>query len=94
MQPETKFKNKVQAKLKEIPGIVFFKTQELSIKGVPDIIGCLKGKFFAWELKAFKGAGKAKLQVFMLKRIRAAGGIGHFVYPENFDDCYQELLDL
>lgn len=83
--PETLFSEKVQRDLrKRFPGIWFIKTQMVSRLGIPDIIGCYRGRFFAWELKV--GHGKAsKMQLHILKRIAHAGGIARVVHPENLE---------
>lgn len=42
--------------------------------GVPDVLGCLKGRFFALEVK--KPTGRlSKIQAYQLKKVRDAGGI-------------------
>jgi hypothetical protein len=63
---EKTFKVKVQKKLKELDNIWFFKTNEVSIAGVPDIIGVRNGRFFALELKRDAKAKRSKLQEYIL----------------------------
>ena len=46
----------------------------MQIAGVPDIIGCYRGRFISFEVKR-PGKNPTKLQAFMMKRIIAAGGI-------------------
>ena len=42
--------------------------------GVPEILGCLKGRFFALEVK--KPTGRlSKIQTYQLLKVRDAGGI-------------------
>lgn len=92
-QPETKFKVKVMAHLKATPGLWFFKVQMVSVRGIPDIIGCYQGKFFAWELKVGRNKVAAKgLQAYHLRCIEEAGGIAREVNPENFQEIFKELL--
>ena len=42
--------------------------------GVPDILGCYRGRFFAFEVKAPDGRTSAK-QDHEIQRIRDAGGV-------------------
>lgn len=49
--------------------------------GIPDIIGCYKGRFYGIEVKTPKMYAKpdhhlTKLQQLALQRIREAGGVG------------------
>ncbi len=60
-----------------------------SIRGIPDIIGCYNGRFFALELKkdlkeASKSVGRIVLQQQAIKKITKAGGIGAIIWPEVF----------
>lgn len=93
---ESAFQRAVINKLKKIPDLYFFKKEAMAIRGIPDIIGCYKGRFFAWELKrseaeSHKMTGRIVLQKYIISLIRKAGGIGEFVYPENFEERLEEL---
>lgn len=90
-KPETKFKLKVVAILKRIDELWYVKTQMLAVCGIPDIIGCYKGKFFAWELKSKKGRA-TKLQLYILKLIQKAGGIAEVVTEDNLDAAFKRLM--
>lgn len=95
-QPETKFKEKVLPMLRKLPKSWFIKTQMLSLVGVPDIIGCVNGRFVALELKksrkeAEKAHGGAVLQRHLLAKIRRAGGFADFCYPENWGEIHEGL---
>ena len=50
--------------------------------GIPDIIGCYHGRFFALELKAEKGK-PSELQLYNIKKINEAGGIALIVRSVN-----------
>lgn len=92
MQPETKFKIKVMDRLKAEFGhhIWFTKIQQVTKRGDPDLIICIRGYFFAWELKV--GSNKASpLQEHTLNLIMAAGGSARVVTPENLETCIKEL---
>ena len=58
--------------------------------GVPDVIGCLKGRFFALEVKQPTGR-LSKVQAYQLARIRLSGGIAERV---NSLDEVKKLLNL
>ena len=48
--------------------------------GLPDIIGCVEGDFFGFEVKLpGKETTLTKLQAKKLEQIKAAGGIGEMV---------------
>lgn len=84
-KPETSFTRIVLRRLRsEVPNIWVVKTQMVSLVGVPDLIGCVNGRFFAWELKV--GDNKASmLQKHTLKLISKAGGEASVITPENFE---------
>ena len=88
---ETKFKEKVVIRLKRVPKCWFFKTQLLALIGIPDIIGCVNGRFFAWELKVGRNTATKK-QKLVLAMIRKAGGIGSVVKPEDLEEALSELI--
>ena len=83
MQQETQFKQRVQKDLKEVRNSWFFKTQQRSLRGIPDIIGCVNGMMIAMELKTEKGK-VSPLQEHILSRINSAKGIGILVTPTNW----------
>jgi hypothetical protein len=93
LHPETRFKLKVRAHLDLIPKSFFFKTQMLAIRGIPDFIGVINGRFVALELKV----GKNKLdslQKWVLLKIEKAGGYAVELRPENFQEVIAELRSL
>lgn len=94
---ESHFKKQVKRKLDAVPGLYYFVKEALALRGIPDIVGCYNGRFFAWELKrsekeARKKTGRIVLQKHIIGLIRKAGGIGEIVYPENLEEKLQELL--
>ena len=79
MTPEGKVKKKCVAYLKEIGAYYFFPaTGGYGKSGVPDIVGCYKGRFFGIEVKAGKNT-PTELQKHQLKLITEAGGIAMVV---------------
>ena len=53
--------------------IWFTKVSDRYITGVPDIVGCISGRFFALELKRDEGK-PSKLQEYNIELLRRAGG--------------------
>jgi hypothetical protein len=95
-KPETLFKEKVQADLKTIPQSWWLKTQQISTVGIPDIIGCVKGKFVAIELKR-DGKEAAKphtLQRHVVGLITKADGFAVFMHPGNDKEIIAKIRRL
>ena len=68
MTPEKKVKNMVVKQLKELGAYYFFPaTGGYGRSGVPDVVGCWRGRFFAIECKAGKNTTTA-LQELELKK--------------------------
>jgi hypothetical protein len=88
-KPETKFKEKVLGDLKELP-VWFIKTQEVARCGTPDLLICAGGVFVAWELKTDEGEPDG-LQLYNIKRINDANGVGLVVSPENYKTALEQL---
>ena len=51
-------------------------------KGTPDILACIKGKFFAFELKV-ENNDTSDIQKYRLKKIRESGGHGYVIRSVN-----------
>jgi penicillin-binding protein-related factor A (putative recombinase) len=92
MTPEAKVKKKVVQQLKLLDAYYFYPvTGGYGRSGVPDIVGCYKGKFFAIECKA--GNNKpTPLQALNLEQIMLTGGIALVINEENVDLVYSTLL--
>lgn len=86
MTPEKKVKMKVVEILKE-RGVYYFyaSTGGYGASGVPDIIGCYKGRFFGIECKAGKGK-PTPLQEKNIAQIIAQGGLAIVVNEDNIED--------
>jgi len=91
MTPEKKVKNKVVAVLKAYEAYYFFPaTGGYGVSGVPDVVGCYKGKFFAIECKA--GVNKpTALQDRNMQKIKDNGGLAIVVNEEN-QEAVENLL--
>lgn len=71
---ETALKRRViELMRREFPGIWFFKPHDLFTSGIPDIVGCKAGRFFAVELK-FEKNKATRLQRHVIEQIIKAGG--------------------
>lgn len=81
--PEVKVKKKLVAQLKALDAYYFYPvTGGYGASGVPDVICCYKGRFFAFECKA--GLNKlTALQNINIEAIRRAGGHALVVNEDN-----------
>jgi len=94
LTPEKKVKTKVVAILKELGAYYFYPvTGGYGASGVPDVVGCYNGKFFAVECKAGKGTTTA-LQDKNIAQIRACGGRAIVVNEENIEDVRKLIWEL
>ena len=86
MTPEGKVKKRAKEHL-DTAGAYYFMpaTGGFGRSGVPDIVGCFNGVFFAIECKAGKGIPTA-LQEREICRIRRAGGVAFVINELNLDD--------
>ena len=86
MTPEATVKRKVTAILKDANVYHFYAMMGgYGSSGVPDIIGCYNGNFFAIECKAGKNKPTA-LQQKNIDTIRAHKGLALVVNEENIGD--------
>lgn len=89
--PEKLVKNKVTAQLKELGAYYFYPvTSGFGSSGVPDIVGCYKGRFFGIECKA-NGNKPTELQKINLTKIEGAGGIALVIDETNVADVTRFL---
>ena len=85
MTPEKKVKNAVVKQLKELGAYYFYPvTGGYGASGVPDIVGCYYGRFFAFECKAGKNTVTA-LQQKNIDQIKATNGIVEVINEDNQD---------
>jgi hypothetical protein len=80
MGPEKRITESIRARLRTRPRTWFVKIAAgaFQVAGLPDLIGCTDGRFFALEVKVPGGRATA-LQSRVLELIRAAGGIAEVV---------------
>lgn len=74
-QPETRLQQRIQKRLKKEVGGWWFKVHggPFQAAGIPDLIGCVEGLFFGFEVKTATGA-PSEIQIFTLRAIRQKGG--------------------
>ena len=89
--PEAKVKARLKKHL-DAMGIYHFSPFQAGMgrAGIPDVIGCYRGMFVAFECKAGKGKTTA-LQERELNAIRTAKGLAFVINEENVDNI-KELL--
>ena len=93
MTPEGKVKKRAKEHL-DTAGAYYFMpaTGGFGRSGVPDIVGCFNGVFFAIECKA-NGNKPTALQAQHMKRINDGGGIAVVVDEHNTDSMMKELFE-
>ena len=92
--PEKRVKTKIESILKS-EGVYYFfpATHGYGRSGVPDIVACVNGHFFAIECKA--GVNKpTALQVREIEAIRKAGGCAVVANEENWDSIRELIRQL
>lgn len=84
--PEAKVKERVVRQLKELGAYYFYPvTGGFGSSGVPDIVGCYRGRFFGIECKA-KGNKPTELQKMNLNKVEGVGGIALVIDESNVDN--------
>ena len=94
MTPEAKVKKRVVDQLKSLGAYYFYPvTGGYGSSGVPDIVGCYNGRFFAIECKA--GTNKpTALQQKNIDAIRTSGGAAIVVNESNMMEVIQWITSL
>ena len=95
---EKNFKKRVMRELKAIDGLYCFIKEAVALRGIPDIIGVYRGRFFAFELKkseksAQEKTGRIVLQKVIINKINKAGGYACIAYPENWNEVLNTLKE-
>jgi Holliday junction resolvase len=94
MTPERRVKKKVVEALKSLGSDLYYFSPlsgGYGKSGVPDIVGCFRGMFFAIECKAGKNT-TTPLQDREIAAIRAADGFAWIVNESNAGDVRAMLL--
>jgi hypothetical protein len=90
-QPEARLQRRIRKALEEyFFGSFWFKVHggPYQSAGIPDLLGCVDGRFCALEVKVPGGKGATRLQLATIDKIRKAGGIAGVVTSS------QEAIDL
>lgn len=91
MTPEAKVKKKVRELLDDLGAYYFFPPANgYGRAGIPDIVGCILGRFVAIECKAGKNTTTA-LQERELSRIEESGGFTFVANEHNLDELKEAL---
>jgi hypothetical protein len=94
MTPEKKVKDKVTKILKELKAWYFLPVSAgYGVHGIPDIIGCYKGKFFGIECKAGKNTA-TPLQRRQLNAISNSEGISLVINEGNISEVADRLTGI
>lgn len=86
---EIEFQKAFMKKLRSIPYSYWQKVADKKTSGIPDVIGCLFGLFFAFELKV--GDEPSKIQLQTIEDIKKAKGVSLVVSPENANEVLRYL---
>ena len=86
MAAEKNFENKVKKFLKDKGAWVlkYWGGAAYTKSGIPDLLVCFNGWFLGIELKAPNGR-PSDLQLYNLREIEKAGGIGILLYPKDYE---------
>jgi len=85
MTPESKVKKKVAELLKKYDAYYFFPAMgAFGRAGIPDIVGCYYGRYFAVECKAGKGKTTA-IQEAEIKKIQKSKGHVFVINEDNMN---------
>jgi hypothetical protein len=98
MQPETKFKMEAMGDLESLRRhggkLWVVKTQQVAIRGTPDLILGVSGLFIAIELKKDQRCKPTRLQAHNLSKIEKAGCLSFVACPENWPEIFAFIRDL
>lgn len=75
---ETELQKRIKKKLNDLPNCVFVKNHggPHSVRGIPDLTGCVEGTFVALEVKRpGKEKTLTKIQKYTLDQLEGAGAI-------------------
>ena len=90
-------------KLREKSNLYVFSKEAVSVRGIPDIVGCYNGTYFALEVKKaksevynkygiMKDKGRIVLQKYNIQKTIECGGFASFIYPENMNEVLEKLF--
>ncbi len=91
---ETVFKERVRRDLETLPCTWFVKIQQVVLRGIPDFLISIGGRFVAIELKKSRKARRDPLQEWTINKIAQTGAYAFIAHPENWDSIFNQLRDL
>lgn len=95
MQPETKFKNKALKALNQIPKSYWIKVQSVAVRGIPDILGVVNGRFVALELKVPPNKLRVgTLQWLIIGQLQKAGAYARELTPDTLEETLKDLREM
>lgn len=65
----------------------------MQLAGLPDIIGCYRGRFIAFEVKRDEHGKPTALQAFYLDRIKRAGGVALLIHTAEMAQAIIDRID-
>lgn len=75
-QPESILSRRIAGAIRARGGFVFkVHGGPTMMRGLPDLIGCYRGRFIGWESKMTKSDVPSPIQRYRHKQIREAGGL-------------------
>lgn len=91
MAAEKNFENKVKKFLKDKGAwlLKYWGGAAYTKSGIPDLLVCFNGWFLGIELKAPNGR-PSDLQLYNLREIEKAGGIGILLYPKDYEQFNEQ----
>jgi len=63
------------------------------IAGIPDILGCYRGRFIAFEVKRDASGKATLLQLYTIKKITQAGGFARVIFTVEQAEAILNRLD-
>jgi len=75
-------------------GVYYHKAMAVSLRGIPDIICCVNGRFIALELKRDERAVASELQKYAIEKISESRGIALIVTPKTWSDIYGQIISI
>lgn len=90
-QKEAVFRAKVMSALARLPNSKWFRIEQQTIRGTPDCLGVIRGRFIAIEFKRGPEATISALQAHALEQVYKAGGDAIVMHPENWEDLFRVL---
>jgi Holliday junction resolvase len=91
---ESRVKKKILERLRQRGGF-WYKTHGSPVvtRGLPDIIGCYRGRYIAFEVKRDASGKPTALQQFRMEEIKRAGGIARLIYSADQAVALLDRLD-